>query len=541
MKGTLLIKGKNIFDGITELPEEKAVVVEGKKIIFVGDEAEAKKYTDENTKIIDAGEKLVTSGIMDSHVHLILSGMPLVHADLGSAKSEEETAKLLYDFEQENPSDGWVIGFNWYHVFWDDVVLPTAKSLDKYFPDRPVFLFNAELHGVWVNSKAMELAGITKDTEDPFGGTFYRDEEGNPTGYLDETALGAALPLALDFPAEREAKYLKAFMDYANSMGITAVNDMQPYFGMELGNLETYSNLEKEDKLTLRIHAAKNLLIDLDELKENKEKYKSEKVRANLLKQFLDGVSTGHTALMIEDYDDAKFEGDRGTPLFPLEDIRKAILGAHEAGFSIRLHSCGDLSARYALDYYEEAVKMHGFKEGRHGIEHIELMDESDMPRVKELKVIPSMQPEHIALTPGFEENPYRVVMGEERAGRTWPLKTMLEQAGVIAIGSDAPVVDCNIFNAIFRATTRLHNDMKPEGGWNPTEKLTMAEVLRGYTYGGAYAVGREDEMGSIKVGNFADFAIFDRNLFDIKDPKEIFDTKVEMTVMDGKIIFERK
>lgn len=540
-KADLIVKGKHVFDGRKDMPEAKLIAIKGKKIVATGNEEQIRPLIGTDTKVMDVGERLVTYGLHDSHVHLVLAGMYQKHVNLSAAKSEEEAVEMLRDFEERNPSDGWVIGFGWYHVFWDNKSLPTKKSLDVFFPDRPVFLLNAELHGAWVNSKAFEIAGITKDTQDPFGGSFDRDGEGNPMGFLYETALGEVAKFALQFPVEREKEYLKAFMDSAKRMGFTSVNDMQPYFGMEMGNLDAYQELDKEDQLSLRIHVAKNLLLDMEELTTIRDKYKSDRLRANLLKQFLDGVPTTHTALMIEDYSDAYFPGDRGSSLSPLEDIRKAIPEAHKRDFSVRLHSCGDLSARYALDYFEEAIKKYGKTKSRHGIEHIEVIDQADIPRIQELDIIPSMQPEHLAITQTFEDNPYAVVLGPDRIRYSWPWKTMLNQAGVIAIGSDCPVVDNNPFLEIYRAVTRVHNDGEPKGGWNPQEKLTMAEILRGYTYGGAYGVSREEEMGTIQPGMFADLAVFSRNLFDLKDPLEILDTEIIMTIMDGKIVYNKE
>lgn len=540
-KADLIVKGKHVFDGRKDMPEAKLIAIKGNKIVATGNEEQIRPLIGTDTKVMDVGERLVTYGLHDSHVHLVLAGMYQKHVNLSSAKSEEEAIEMLRDFEERNPSDGWVIGFGWYHVFWDNKSLPTKKSLDVFFPDRPVFLLNAELHGAWVNSKAFEIAGITKDTQDPFGGSFDRDGEGNPMGFLYETALGEVAKFALQFPVAREKEYVRAFMDSAKRMGFTSVNDMQPYFGMEMGNLDAYQELDKEDQLSLRIHVAKNLLLDMEELTTIRDKYKSERLRANLLKQFLDGVPTTHTALMIEDYSDAYFPGDRGSSLSPLEDIRKAIPEAHKRDFSVRLHSCGDLSARYALDYFEEAIKKYGKTKSRHGIEHIEVIDQADIPRIQELDIIPSMQPEHLAITQTFEDNPYAVVLGPDRIRYSWPWKTMLNQAGVIAIGSDCPVVDNNPFLEIYRAVTRVHNDGEPKGGWNPQEKLTMAEILRGYTYGGAYGVSREEEMGTIQPGMFADLAVFSRNLFDLKDPLEILDTEIIMTIMDGKIVYNKE
>ncbi|MEL7656368.1 MAG: amidohydrolase family protein, partial [Bacillota bacterium] len=275
---------------------------------------------------------------------------------------------------------------------------------------------------------------------------------------------------------------------------------------------------------------------DLNEVELWREKYRSEKLRVEMLKQFLDGVSTTHTALVIEEYADAR--GNFGISLNDTEAIKSAVPEAHRRGFSVKLHACGDQSARMALDYYENAINMYGKNKCRHAIEHIEMIQEEDIPRFGVLGIIPSVQPEHIALTQNFDENPYPVTLGEERAGKTWPLKSLYDSAGVLAIGSDCPVVDNNPFLEIYRAVTRLHNDGKPEGGWNPTQKLSLYEVLRSYTYGSAYGVNREAELGTLEVGKFADIIVLDRNLFEV-DPCEILESTVLMTIMDGNIVFE--
>ena len=184
-------------------------------------------------------------------------------------------------------------------------------------------------------------------------------------------------------------------------------------------------------------------------------------------------------------------------------------------------------------------MKKYGKKDVRHAIEHVELIHPDDRPRFRELGLIPSVQPEHLGLLPTWEGEEYRTALGEELAATTWPFKTLLEQAGVLAIGSDCPVVDNNPFFEIHRGVTRLHDDGLPEGGWNPSEKLTVAEVIKGYTFGSAFGIGREDELGTLEKGKFADVVVVDRNLFAVT-PEEIRQAQVEMTIMDGKIIYQK-
>jgi len=537
-KADLILRGNAIFDAVSDQPQSGFIAIAGKRILAVGKNEKADSYISEATKIYDLNDKLIIPGFHDSHAHLIMSGMAGLCANLYEAKSEDEACGTLLDFAGKNPADEpWIIGFGWDNHLWEDKTLPAKTSLDRYFPDRPVFLFNAELHSAWVNSKALETAGITKDTPDPFGGYFGRDEQGEPTGYLCETAIGPVGKYALKFTTQREMEFVRVFLETAKLAGITSINDLMPYFHGNLGSVEAYSAMERAGELTVRINAAPNLLGDLDEVCRWREEYTSEKITVGLLKQFLDGVASMHTALMIDDYSDAP--GNTGIPLSDLDAVRRAVLEAHKRGLSVKLHACGDASAGIALDFYEEAIHLYGKNECRHAIEHLEIISPEDMPRLKELGVIPSMQPEHLALEPKSEDNAYPKKLGQRRMAWTWPLKTALDTAGVIAIGSDCPVSPLSPFPGIFRAVTRLHNDGKPEGGWNPSEKLTLAEALRGYTYGSAYGARREHDLGTLQAGKLADIAVIDKNLFALDDAWDILKARVCLTVMDGEVVYE--
>ena len=531
-----IIKGKAIFDSVEEIPFEGYVAVVGNKISNVGKGEVPAGLSGPETKIYDMGDRTVMSGFHDSHVHLLMAGLFKSYVNLAEARSEEDAADLVRKAAEANPKkEGWVVGFSWYHVFWDSRELPSKKSLDKWFPDRPVCLINAEAHGAWVNSKALEIAGIHKDTPDPFGGEIARDEKGEATGFLYESASGLVTKYAFQFTPEEEREIVKAFLTGAAAYGITSANDVQPYFHGNMGNLDVYHGLDVSGELTVRVHAAPDLLGDLDQILLWKEKYGSPRLKVDMAKQFLDGVATTHTALMLDEYADAP--GVHGISLTDTEAIKKAVPEAHKRGISVKLHSCGDLSARMALDYYEEAIDKYGKNSCRHAIEHIELLSSADLPRFKSLGIIPSVQPEHLALTQIFSENPYPIVLGTERAGKTWQFKSLYDTAGVLAIGSDCPVVDNNPFYEIYRAITRIHNDGEPKGGWNPAEKLSLYEILRSYTYGSAYGVRREAELGTLEPGKFADIITIDRNLF-ASTPEEIYNAKIYMTMMDGDIIY---
>lgn len=538
MKADILLKGNVIFDSVSEEPFSGFVAISGNKIISVGSYEGADDFCGADTQVYDCQDRLIMPGFHDSHTHLIMAGMYKTSVNLGAAKSEEEAARMVYDFEQAHPTTGWIYGFNWYHVFWNDKTLPTKFSLDRYFPDRPVFLVNAEAHGAWVNSKALEICGVTRDTPDPFGGKIEKTEDGEPTGFLYEGAVACVGSFCMNLSAEQEQYYIHKFMEDAAPLGITSVVDVQPYFGANMGSLETYKAMEERDELTIRIHVASDLFADLDKTAKAAENCKGDKVRGNLVKQFVDGVFTTHTALVLEDYLDAP--GNKGTQLCELNKIAEAIKNAHKNELSVKIHAIGDRAIRFTLDCYESAINGYGKNHARHAIEHVELISEEDIPRIQQLGIIPSMQPEHLGLMPTWDEEEYRVVLGEERAEKTWRLKTLLNIAGVLALGSDCPVVDNNPFYAIHRGITRLHDDGLPEGGWNPTEKLTVAELIKGYTYGSAYGVSREKELGTLRAGMLADVIVVDRNLF-TAEPNKVRNAKVDLTIMNGKVIYNRK
>ena len=538
MKATMIITSNCIFDSLSFEPFAGFVAIKNNRIIAVERGDNYSHYIQPGTVVKSFDDNTVMAGFHDSHTHLLMAGLFKTYVNLADCKSEEESALKVKQAVDAEPYKytNWIRGFSWYHVFWDVKELPTAKSLDKYFPDQPVCLLHAEAHGAWINTAAMKLIGLTKDTPDPKGGIIVRDKKGNPTGVLLEAAAGLATAHAFNFEPEEEKKIIQSFMDAAKVMGITSINDVQPYYQGNMGHIDIYSQIDKAGGLTCRVHAAPDLLGDLDQVIEDQVTYTSDKLKITQVKQFLDGVVTTHTSLMLDEYADEP--GNIGEELYDLKAIKRAVPEAHKRGLSVKLHSCGDRSARYAIDFIEDAINKYGRNHCRHAIEHLEVVHDDDFERIKNLGIFPSVQPEHLALTETFEANPYPTVLGEERGNSCFPYRRLYAAAGILGFGSDCPVVDNNPFLEIFRAVTRVHNDMQPEGGWMPEEKLTLSEALRCYTYGSAYGVMREDEIGSLSAGKFADLVVLDKDIFKIPEV-ELLDRKVIMTVMDGNIIYD--
>jgi len=534
----LILKGASFFRGIHLDNEVDFIAIRNNKILATGRENELDRYLGPDTAIRKYGkDQLIMPGFYDSHTHIISAGMADKYPDFGSCKTEEETARAAKAYADTIPDEEWIFGFNWYHVYWGQEELPTVKSLDKYIPDRPVMLTNAEGHGVWVNSRALEICGITKDTPDPPFGEIGRFENGEPSGYLYEMAIGLIAKKAYTLDDEIEKGFIRDYMKRAATIGIVAANDMLPYYGNDMGKYRCFSDLDKSGEFTLRIHCAPNLFGNLDEVKRAAAIYDSEKFKVCLLKAFIDGVPTTYTSLMLEPFIDNP--STKGCTLSDPNLLKKKVEEAHSKGMSVRLHCCGDGAAQYALDCYEGAWDKYGDTGSRHAVEHFETTIQADIDRFARMNVIASMQPEHLAMTNVFEENPYLVRYNDRQKKFSWPIKSLMDAGAVVAFGSDCPVVTNNPFVGIYRAVTRVHNDGKPEGGWNPEQKISMPEALHAYTYNGYYGVHREHELGTLEAGKLADLVVLDQNLLDIP-PGKIRDTNVILTVVDGRIVFER-
>ena len=254
----LVITSNAIFTSNDDVAIPGGIAIKGNKIQAVCSKDDVKAFIGKETKIYDYENQLVMPGFHDSHTHLILSGLLQDSVGLISATSEEECAQMVKEFADSRPEVEWILGFTWYNVFWDKKELPTRKSLDRLIPDRPVFLLNAEGHGIWVNSVALKMCGVDKNTPDVFGGEIIRDSEGEPTGILIDTAVSLICNKALAIPKEREIKLIKMYMKKAATYGITSIGDVMPSV-MQTGKPEIYHELEEKDELTLRMHFAPKL------------------------------------------------------------------------------------------------------------------------------------------------------------------------------------------------------------------------------------------------------------------------------------------
>ena len=537
--GDKVILGSKVFTGLANKPEEKAIIIKENKILDVVDKHSINKYCDERTKILDYKDNLIISGFHDCHVHIFTGCLFYMYPNLSKATSEEEAVNMLKRFYDNNPErkqkHKWILGFMWYNFWWKDTKFPTKESLDKVFPDEPVFLLNADCHGAWVNSKALEICNVTKETKEVPFGTIFRDENNEPTGYLEESATDLCRNEAYKFSREQEVEILEEYINEIAKYGITSINDM---FGINQASFESFKILEERNELTVRVNIANNIFEDEEVSDELSKKYNKNKLFYNGVKQFLDGVIVTHTSVMLDNYLDRP-DLNKSFPLCDYDKVEKLIIKYHKKGFNIHLHATGDGAVRFALDSYEKAIKLNGKTKSRLSIEHCDLIDSDDFKRFGELGVVASIQPPHLAAAETYTKSPYLATIGRDREKRLWAFRSLLDNNAVLAMGTDYPVVDINPVYGIYRAITRLYEDKTPEGGFYPEEKLTMAEIIRACTFGSAYKNNQEDILGTLERGKLADIVVLDKDLFSI-DPEEILNTKVVTTIFNGEIIYTK-
>lgn len=525
--GTILSNDcKYTYDGYVAIRKNRILANKSGSIpsMIIGDK----------TKVVDLSqsENMIMPGFHDAHTHILQGTLIEEGAILSAANTEEEAALMLAkEIKNKNYNLPWILGGAWDHFKWPENRLPCKESLDKYFPDKPVFLLNKECHGAWVNSKALEYFNITKSTKDPSNGKIFRDKDGEPTGYLHEDAALNIISYIYDISDFEHMEIVKKFAQRTARLGITSVSDMQIY------NIIKYYGgyeLEKKGELNVRIHFYSPITEDIGKLKYLKKMFDSEKLRFSGVKGFVDGTPMGYTGLMKEEYSDRpEFYGEA---VMKYEKMKNLVEVLDKENIRCRLHACGDKAVSWAMDFFENAKNKNGAKDIRHTIEHIECMDLDEVKRFKEIGIIASVQPDHMPKY-DFKNHPFHKILGNKRCDCAWPFKTIEIAGGILAFGTDYPIAPLNPMRGIYRAITRCTDDRIPEETFGMNERLSRTSALRAYTLGSAYCNFRESDLGTLEKGKLADIAVINKNLLEC-DVNEIKDAKVIITIMDGKIIY---
>ncbi len=537
----LIIETNALFTGCTDTAEPGALCICNERIIFVGTKEEARAFAGPKTQTRDFGDALVVPGFHDSHLHFFHSALyssPLAMNYLGS--SEADYIAHIAPLAESRPEGAWLLAQGWREYRWDPPVMPSKHSLDEAYGDRPVALYSGDAHTLWVNSKALEVLGITEESVPPAGGSYDRDENGQLTGIIREAAAMELMPGIVSAFTDEEMQ--DAYCGFQNKLlenGITSVCDMSlmAHPGLDFVRDDVYAALEEQGRLDIRVHMFPTLTEDMSRLEDMQERFCGTQLQAPGFKQFFDGVSSQHTAWVAEPYSNARFEGDCGRPTIDPDHMRALVLQAAEAGHAVRIHTIGDEAIHVALDIFEEAREKFGpLSCGQNCLEHLENFQPADIDRLAKLDVLAAVQPPHITLDPGGPERD----LGPERVPYMWPFATFIERGVKMGFGTDSPVVDVNSMDVLFTAITRQDpHSHEPQGGWLPDERISAAEAIRAYTLGSAEAAGRSAELGTLEVGKFADFAVLDTNLLEI-DPDDIQKTRVLATYVGGTCRWER-
>lgn len=540
-KADMILFNGHIYTGNDAQPFAEAMAIQQNKIIATGSSADIQKMTGAATRQIDLKDKLVVPGFNDAHIHFLSGSLAMQTADLNTCKTSEEAVNTVLEFARRHPKAAWVTGSGWQYTAFADGK-PTKQLLDAVIKDRPVYIRAYDGHSAWVNSKALELAGITKETPFTGFGSIVKDANGEPTGMLSESAMQLVSKLLPPVTKEEKLKAIEEGMRYAASLGITSVQNASG----SLEELELYNELLQKGKLTLRYAAAfstnsKTSDADIKTFAALKNKYAhNTMLRADAVKFMLDGVIESHTAVMIEPYSDAGVNSKtaNGEFAWPIPLYRQLTAAFDKAGFRMYTHAIGDRSVHEALNAYELAQQQNKTTRSRHRIEHIEQCKPADVPRFQQLHVLPSMQPIHA--------DPATVAVwvqavGEQRLPFSFGWQSMLQQKATLVFGSDWPAcIDLNPLHGLHIAVNRQTPEGYPEGGWVPQQRISLQEALDAYTFGGAYSSFEERIKGKLQPGYLADFAVLSQNIFEA-DPARIAATKVLLTVMDGRVVYEMR
>ena len=525
-KADLVVNNAHVYTVDPQRPSAAAIAVRGNKIIAVADDVT--EFIGPETKRVDARGKTVIPGMIDSHGHMESLGESLGELDLRGMKSEVEIAAKVRDAAISRKVGEWILGHAWDQNLWRVKQFPTSKTLDAVSRDNPVVLTRVDGHAIWVNARALEMAKVTSATADPAGGKIVRDAQGNPTGVLIDNAMGLVEgKIPEPTLVQREANLERA-AKVCSRFGLTTVHDA----GVDAATLEAYRALIAEDRLPLRVYAmifvASSVQLWKDFQARGPEIGAFLTVRS--VKLLADGALGSRGAAMLEPYSDDP--NNSGLLILSREYIEKIAREAIAAGFQVNTHAIGDRANRTVLEAYGAALG--GKNDKRFRVEHAQIVAPEDFKRFKDNAILASMQPTHA--TSDMPWAALRVGADRIQGGYAW--QTFHKLGVHLPFGSDFPVENPNPIWGFYAAITRQDMDGNPPGGWFPEQRLTRAEALRSWTIEGAYAAFEEEKKGSIAPGKLADFVMLSDDIMQVA-PERVYKTRVTMTVLDGKIVYQ--
>ena len=515
----------------------EAVAIKGDKIVYVGGSKGAGAWIGPKTKVIDLGGRMLLPAFQDAHIHPISGGTSYSSScALYDLTTKEQYTRKVAEYAAAHPASAWIRGDGWLLPAFAPTGIPDRKLLDAVVPNRPVYLESKDGHSAWVNSKALEVAGIDRNTPDPAGGRIDRDPKtGEAVGGLQDSAMSLVAQKIPPYTVEERRNGLRYALRMLARYGITSFQDAS----VSPEDLEVYRALDAGDELTARVVASlwwerEKGLEQIPGFLNARRTFTRGNVRATSIKIMQDGVLEAQTAALLKPY---VGKGDqKGLAMVEPELLKQAVTALDKEGFQVHFHAIGDAAIRQCLDAVEAARRANGARDARHHMAHIQLFDPADIPRFRTLGVVANFQPlwafadDYItALTLPFLE--------PERQRFIYPIGSLLRSGAVVAFGSDWSVSTANPLEELEVAVTRMGPNGETKTPYLPDERIDLRDALAAFILDAAYVNHQEDRTGSVEVGKLADLVVLDRNLFAIP-PAQISDTKVVLTLFGGKPIF---
>ncbi len=525
----------NIYTVDEDFTKATALAVKGDRLLYVGDEAGVEAYIGPGTEVTDLQGKTVLPGLVESHMHINGLGESLLQIDAFWKPKEVILDAVRAEAEKAEPGT-WIRGRGWMNTVWEDSDYPTKEELDAVAPDNPVYLTRADGHMCWVNSKAFEAAGITKDTPDPQGGEYLKTADGELLGCVTDTAMYPISALLPSYTVEQERSALLLAQEQLFSYGLTSA--MNAGTGVDMME-QVYRPLYESGELKLRAY----LLVSLASLDSAEAEYLrtnapknglyQEHMDVRAVKLFSDGSLGARSAAMLEEYSDRA--GHLGNYRNTDEDMYQLVKLAYDNGYQTGSHAIGDGANHQLIDIYERLMKENPREDPRLRIEHFQILTLEDIQRAIGLGILPSMQTTHATSDMLMAEDR----IGTERIKGAYAWRTIIDSGSVILNGSDAPVELVNPYHGLYAAVTRKSRLGEPPEGWHPEQCITREEALRSFTIWGAYGEFNEAIKGSLEVGKLADFVVIDRDYMTCP-AEDIKDIQALLTVSGGEVVYCR-
>ncbi len=525
----ILLKNGIFWTGDPRMPYAGHLAVTGDAITALGRD---KTSSETGRLTIDLGGRFAMPGFIDAHTHFRVGGASLNRLDLRAARSEEEFSDAVRSRANGQSAGKWLVGNNWDHENWKTGRLPTRKLIDGFSGSFPVFLDRVDTHMALVNTRALHMAGITRDTPDPPGGVIVRDEQGEPTGIVKDAAREKIIRLIPEPPLEELVRDVRRAMRLASALGVTGVNDIGPQ-----RDLKAYAELEKNRDLTVRIDMVLPIsdYHTLIELRKHSGDSPGDGkwLRLGAVKAFADGSLGAGTAWFNEPYSDGSGNYGLATEMLSTGKLEEYALDADRNHVRLAVHAIGDRAVGSVLDIYERIQKENPPWDRRLRIEHAQHLLAKDFSRFSGLGVIASVQPYHCIDDGRWASGK----IGETRARNSFAFKRFLDQRVNLAFGTDWPVAPLNPLQGIYAAVTRATTDGANPDGWIPEQRIGVEQALEAYTLGSAYASFSENDRGTLEKGKLADVIVLSENPFSVP-PDKLGNVKVMLTIAGGKVVY---